>query len=93
VVKGFYDRAIASVEDHWSLPATLQKVLASKIIQKQTADSAIPTFHVRYTGVEDLKGLEVRIDTWRRNVNVTYRGTEAQIKALSKHLLMACLAG
>ena len=93
VVKGLYDRAIAGVKEHWALPATLQKVMASKITQKQTADSAIPTFHIRYSGVDDLKGLEVRIDTWRRNVNVTYRGTEAQIKALSKHLLMARLAG
>jgi hypothetical protein len=93
VVKGLYDKAIASIEEYWALPATLQKVLDSKITQKQTADSAIPTFHIRYSGVDDLKGLEVRIDTWRRNVNVTYRGTEAQIKALSKHLLMARLAG
>ena len=37
VVKGLYDKAIASVRAHWALPATLQKVLASKITQKQTS--------------------------------------------------------
>jgi hypothetical protein len=67
--------------------------LDSKITQKQTADSAIPTFHIRYSGVDDLKGLEVRIDTWRRNVNFILNGTEEQFKALSKHLLMERLAG
>ena len=34
VVKGLYDRAIAGVREHWALPATLQKVMASKITQK-----------------------------------------------------------
>ena len=92
VVKGLYDRALASVDEYWVLPATLQKVMATKITKKRTADSAIPTYHVRYSGLDDLNALEVRIDTWRRNFTVKISGSEAQIKALSKQLLMARLA-